>query len=161
MNHKQILRLALVYILHLVLVCLYGCPCKPLPNLTWHWWTVTSLLICSCTCSHWICRLMTCILFKDCAMSCICKPLHLLTLVHTFKSYIFISNKKEESKAWMRKTSCLPSAFLLVQKNFACLRDSGMSLLLQCHLAQTSPEELGVFRNVHLITRSSLTRATL
>lgn len=38
-------------------------------------------------------------------------------------------------------------------------KDTGMYSLLWCHLASTSPEELGVFRHVAMTTRSSQTTA--
>lgn len=63
------------------------------------------------------------------------------------------------------QTACLPLSFSTGSEGFFFFyifeKDTGMCLLQQCHLARTSPEELGVFRNVDMATGSSLTRAPL
>lgn len=67
------------------------------------------------------------------------------------------------------QTACLPLSFSTGSEGFSFVffvfyifeKDTGMCLLQQCHLARTSPEELGVFRNVDMATGSSLTRAPL
>lgn len=68
----------------------------------------------------------------------------------------------------MKDADCLPSPqlFYWFRRFFFFFfyifeKDTGMCLLQQCHLARTSPEELGVFRNVDMATGSSLTRAPL
>lgn len=138
MSHKQNLK---PVHLHKLQICVCGCPCKPLPKLTWRWWTVWQVHL-SAPAHAISCRTYSS--KKGCKHV---QHLHSTKCVNTY------------SYSWILHVDLTWNGKLIFFYIFE--KDTGMCLLQQCHLARTSPEELGVFRNVDMATGSSLTRAPL
>lgn len=125
---------------------------------------VTSVLICPCTHLHSTCNLMQRTLFWKGMQTCATRPhLHSGKRLDTSSC----SSILHVDLTWLRGSCsrkdavCFPLSFCWFTKGiFAYLteRDIGMCLSRWCHLARTSPEEEGVFRNVAMTTGSSWTR---
>lgn len=153
MSLKQKLKLVLLCTLHFIwdlFVCV--CPLRTTPRVGMmevdH---VTSALICSCThTAHTI----------SCTAYCFERDADMCnTVKHAFHACINVASIPQNFLILHVDQERCRHIFYWFIRGFACLRekDTGMCFLRWCHLAWTSPEQLGVFRNVTMTTGSSLT----
>lgn len=143
MSHKQNLK---PVHLHKLQICVCGCPCKPLPKLTWRWWTVWQVHL-SAPAHAISCRTYSS--KKGCKHV---QHLHSTKCVNTY-SYSWILHVDLTWNGKLKHERCrllaFPLAFLLVQKVFflhiwetlACAYCNNVTLLGQ---AQRNWECLGM-----------------